>query len=194
MFSDTLIGGDGNDDLWGDFLITNTRIGGGELDLDLVVLTLTDANTLFDDTLDGGLGDDSYWGQLGDDLLIGADGADTFFFGTALEDNSSGVGLGDIFDGNDTINGFDFTNDNDMVDLDALFDILGSFSDDDDRAEGVKIEQSGGDSILTVQKSDDSTLVANFSITFDGVLLTEGAFGTFSEQNLLDIGIIVSDA
>ena len=54
------------------------------------------------DTLDGGAGDDSLWGGKGNDLLIGGAGADAFIFR--------------VGDGNDTIQGYNFA-ENDMLQI-----------------------------------------------------------------------------
>ena len=186
MFSDTLNGGAGNDELWGDFLIT----GSGELQLDLSGLALGD-DTLFDDVLSGGAGDDDYWGQLGDDILIGDLGADTFHFGTTLSEDSNLDGVDEdivIFDGDDTIRDFDFPGEGDTVDLDALFDALGT-GDADDRAGEVKITDDATGSVLTIE--DDE---AFFSITFDGLNLNLGGtedFGEFTAAELAALGIDV---
>ena len=77
-----------------------------------------------------------------------------------------------------------------MGDLDALFVALGGFADADDRADAVKIVNTSGDSILTVEDSF-GTIVADFSITFDNVTLTAGDFDTFTDLQLQALGIDV---
>ena len=196
MFNDTLNGGAGDDDLWRDFLIDVNDAGGAGLALTLgggLMLGTDGDNMLFNDTLNGGLGDDDYWGQLGDDILNGGLGDDIFHFGTTLAAGSTGGGAGTIFDGHDTIGDFSegVVGNDDTIDLDALFDALGGFTDADYRADGVKITDTGADGVITIQDSSD-TAVADFSITvlgddFGG----DGSFGQFTAAELAALGIDV---
>ena len=120
-----------------------------------------------DDTLTGGAGDDQLFGGGGDDTLTGGAGADTFHYES-------------IGDGVDVITDFSGPGgEGDFVLLDALFDALdvGFAGDAEARAEAVKIETVGGDSVLTVLDAPGGTVVPDFSITFDNAPLTEKAFG-----------------
>jgi len=83
---------------------------------------------------------------------------------------------------------FDFPIEGDMVDLDALFDALGT-GDAEDRADIVKITDDVTGSVLTISDGD-----ALFSITFDSLNLNLGGtemFGEFDAAALAALGIDV---
>ncbi|MEP3247443.1 MAG: hypothetical protein ABJN40_09065 [Sneathiella sp.] len=145
----------------------------------------------------GSLGADTIVGGGGDDTIAGGAGDDRLFGGTgnALDDGGSnvfhyygsdtaGVGGGGGNDGNDII--FDFDVNNDVINLDALFDALGAGSAED-RADLVNLVSDGTDTTITVDGE------AGFSIALDNVDL--GTFdGTLSAADLLTLkGISVSD-
>ena len=118
----------------------------------------------------GGSGPDTIDGGAGDDILIGGGGDDTFVYTS-------------ITDGNDVIADFVFAVD--TVDMDALFDALG-VATAELRADDVKITDTAGDGVLTVDG------VADFSITFTGEDFGgDGTFGQFSAAQLAALGIDV---
>ncbi len=109
------------------------------------------------DTLTGSGGDDVLIGRGGDDSMTGGAGSDLFYFD---EDPNTGS-LGD----NDTIMDFS-TSDNDIINLDALFDSLGVATADRE----VLTNDAGGDAVLTIGDGSGGAHAgaAGFSITLDG--------------------------
>ena len=192
MFGDTIDGGAGDDEIWGDFLFASD----GELELDLDGLALG-TDDLFNDTIDGGANDDDIWGQLGDDILTGGTGADTFHYGTTLSGASSGVGgiSGGIFDGEDTI--LDYSIADDTVDLEALFDVLealdgAGFAETAERLAALDYSDAGdGELKLTINDGagEANGATGDFSITFDNLLFTD--FNTQLEQDALEATFIL---
>ena len=82
--SDSLTGGAGNDDLFGgsSWDIQRDATTGIPADAGLTPPTgFTDADSRYDDTLDGGAGRDFLYGGAGDDVLIGGLGLDTLYGG-----------------------------------------------------------------------------------------------------------------
>ena len=181
MFNDTLTGGAGADALWGDFLIDLD--GDGMIDgvAALQQLELDSSgvggagDTLFEDTLIGGAGADAIWGQLGDDTLTGDAGADTFFFGTTLDGAGSGIGAGfTTFDADDTITDYSFLGEGDTIDLDRLFDALGT---------GTAAARAATVSVSTAASTvvDIAVGAADFSITLTAAGLNLGGTGAVGE-------------
>ncbi|WP_169567657.1 Ig-like domain-containing protein [Sneathiella limimaris] len=125
------------------------------------------------DTIRGGAGDDTILGGEGDDVLIGGEGSDVYMFGYPENED----------DGHDEIRGFD--EEEDAIDLDAIFDELG-VANIEDRADLINMEHVDGDTVITIDGK------ADFSITVDAVELGE-TDGAFSSAELLARGIIVSD-
>jgi len=115
-----------------------------------------------------GEGSDALYGNGGDDTLIGGEGEDEYFFSDAGTD------------GDDLILGFN--EDEDAINLDALFDELGIASDE--RAELVEID----DGTITI----DHAGAADFSITVSGADLGDTGVNYTSDELVLK-GIIVSD-
>ena len=173
-FNDVINGGDGIDTIYGDFFdLASAMFFSPDGTLTITDPTTGSTITAFEDTIDGGAGADEIWGQLGDDMLTGGLGADTFKYGDPE---------GGVFDGEgmDTI--LDFADaEADTVDLDKLFDTLGGFADADARAADVTL--SGN--VLTIGSN------AGFSITFGG---TSDAFADqtgFTDAELQALGINV---
>ena len=114
------------------------------------------------DYLNSLAGDDVLTGNGGNDVLVGGAGSDQYMYTDAS------------VDGNDTIMGFDYNiapgNDNDVINLDALFDALdistGSVSSRD-----VDVVNVGGNTEITAVY--DGATVTDFSITLDDIALTE---------------------
>ena len=104
----------------------------------------------FDNTIIGGQGDSSLWGNdIGNDLLIGGQGKNTFFYG--------------IGNGNDTIQGI---NDGDVVNLGDI--TLAQISDANISADSVSIRFNDGGSLqingtadVTYQLADGTKFSAN---------------------------------
>ena len=109
-----------------------------------------------DDSLTGGDGDDILVGGAGDDDMTGGGGDDVFLYGSAA--------LG----GHDTITDFLAGGDNDVIDLDALFDSLGVATADRDFEQA---DAGGDDTLITL--TDAGNPVADFSITLNDVNFTD---------------------
>jgi len=120
--NDTLIGGGGSDTLNGG--TDNDRVDGG----------------IGDDILYGFSGDDVILGGLGDDLIVGGWGNDTITGGAGNDTFK----YESVLDGHDVILAFDgdAVGGQDVLNLDALFDLLGVA--DGDRAGRVQITDNGG--------------------------------------------------
>jgi len=153
------------------------------------------------DWIDGGAGNDTIFGQGGDDEILGGSGSDTIYGGSGndwinggsgndtMEGNTGDDMFNDTsgddtyiynspFEGDDIIDGFD--NDgasHDTVNLDALFDTLGT--PDMDRAGDIMLDDSGSDVVLTIDG------VSDFSITFINAVANNAA--------AFDIGSAASD-
>jgi hypothetical protein len=108
----------------------------------------------------GGDGDGIFYGGPGDDTYAGGAGSDRFMFTDAATD------------GDDTILDFQTTlgggTDNDVIDLDALFDALGVVNIADRE---VLVDDSSGSTVLTIGDGSGGAHAgaANFSITLDGI-------------------------
>ncbi|MEH6474517.1 MAG: calcium-binding protein [Sneathiella sp.] len=203
-FNDVLCGGEGADTLIGDFygsyeaveLERGTRVEG---DFDIVDENGVAIGTFFEDTLQGDGGDDVLIGQLGDDTLTGGEGADTFAYEGADDWDTiyrkEEVDGDDRFrievqnntitrsEGHDFISDFNYQEEGDTIDLDALFDNLG-ITDTDQRAYQVNIE----DNVLTIEGVD------NFSITIAGDALPNVMTSTnLMSDELAELGIIVGE-
>ncbi len=129
-----------------------------------------------------------------EDLVLYDGGTGTFSlftdFGDAQVTSLDAVHVlsdpGITIDGDDTITDYDFAGEGDGVDLDALFDALGTGTPVA-RAALVKITDTGADGVITVNDA-----AADFSITvlnedFGG----NGAFGQFTVAELAALGIDV---
>jgi Ca2+-binding RTX toxin-like protein len=118
------------------------------------------------DSLDGGAGDDSLAGSTGDDTLAGGAGNDRFLYDSPL-------------DGHDLIRGFDgnAAGGQDTLDLEALFDTLGTATADRegrvqiaDRGANVDVRvDTDGDGIFdlfaaTLQTADAITVGADIAV------------------------------
>ncbi len=104
---DTLYGGDGNDSLAG-FDGNDLIYGGTGNDL---VLALSGADVMYggdgNDTGSGGAGDDTLYGDAGDDLLLGQDNDDLIYGGLGTDILRGGSGHDILYgeDGPDTLSG-----------------------------------------------------------------------------------------
>ncbi|MEH6494380.1 MAG: Ig-like domain-containing protein, partial [Pseudomonas marincola] len=126
-----------------------------------------------------GEGSDALYGNGGDDTLIGGEGSDTLDGGEGEDEYFfSDAGT----DGDDLILGFN--EDEDTINLDALFDELGIASEE--RADLVEISYDAGDDETTITVNDLGA--ADFSITIAGNDLSLDAFDVLEDK-----GIIVSD-
>lgn len=162
--SDLIFGGDGDDTIDGGAqndtvsysdrsasvtvnLGTGTAVvSGGETDTLIAIENAIGSD--YDDTIVGIASDDNdLEGGLGDDVLTGDTGADTFVYTS-------------ISDGDDTITDFDVS-ESDVIDLDELFDALGIAGVS--RSDDVILTDTGTDTILTIDGQ------AGFSITLTGV-------------------------
>ena len=144
----------------------------------------------FDEVLLGGTGADVIIGGGGDDILIGGAGDDTL---TGDADTPLDGSLGaDTFEyqagdiGLDTI--VDFVLGTDSIDLDALITGLGGSTALSDIHFGVTV---GGDTIITVDADGDTIIDAGFSITLEGVSLSQLEIESiFAGYTVVDDGVI----
>lgn len=161
-----ILGKDGND------TITATTVAAGKLQLAL-------HGEIGNDKITGGLGGDSLFGEDGNDALLGGAGNDTLFGGIGNDtitggagkdqilggegDDTINVGAGDAtvayltsLDGHDLVAGFDgnATGGQDTVDLDLLFDSLGTLTAD--RAGLVSITDKGASVDVAVNADGDA--------------------------------------
>ncbi len=133
------------------------------------------------DTIAGGAGDDTIAGGAGNDLMYSQEGEDVFHYYGA---DTAGVGGAGNTDGDDII--FDFDANDDVINLDALFDALGA-GNAETRADLVNLVSDGTDTTLTVDGA------SGFSITLDNVDLGTSD-GTLNAADLLTTkGIDVGD-
>jgi Ca2+-binding RTX toxin-like protein len=145
-----LVDGDGGND------IITGNAGNNELDGNVGNDTLrggAGSDTLYgsfdNDTVDGGIGDDRLYGGEGDDVVLGGLG-DDLIEGNYGNDTITGGGGNDTFryehtlDGHDVISDFDgdAVGGQDVLNLDALFDLLGVANGD--RAGRVNLVDNGG--------------------------------------------------
>jgi len=142
--ADTILGGAGNDIL----------VGGSQSEVQDQPGNVRAAD--LGDLIDGDDGDDVILGNEGSDTIVGGAGNDTIFGGSGDDAITGGAGddvidLGSgtdvvhytsVFDGHDVINNFDSNNTGgtDQLNLDALFDSLGTATAD--RAGRVQIDDS----------------------------------------------------
>ena len=108
------------------------------------------------DDIIGGTGNDYIAGQAGDDSLFGGNGDDRFVFQNASTD------------GHDVIHDFGANGDSDVIDLSALFDVLGIAPVD--RADHVVLNQAGSDTTITVIDGSNAA-ITDFSIVVENASL-----------------------
>ncbi|MCP4392914.1 MAG: calcium-binding protein [Alphaproteobacteria bacterium] len=176
---DALFGENGNDSLYGGS--ENDYLNGG----------------LGDDWLGGGCGEDILNGAYGDDVLFGGCCDDTLIGGAGNDSMFGGTGFDEfVFTSLDTQAGyevdtiFDFTavgNDQDTINLDAVFDALGVANVDREN----HVEVTGGWGTQYVVTVYDNAADHSFSHETFNIAIQSNVFGNVDEiKNNIDFGVL----
>ena len=135
--------------------------------------------------LNGGAGNDTLIGGDGDDLLIGGSGADTLTGG-----NDADTFLFDLlsaFTAIDTVTDFN-TGEGDVIDISSI--LSGRYNPDtDDILDFVMFEDSGSDTIVSIDRDGAGTLYG-----FQQIALLAGVTGLTDEEALITNGNLIVGA
>lgn len=147
------------------FIGTGFPVTGSELGSVITNISVGLSGTIGGADLIGGDGDDVFYAETGDDTFTGGAGSDRFLFVDATTDGDDSIG--------DFQTTLGLSAENDVIDLDALFDTLGVVAVAD-REVLLDTTTSPGDTILTIGDGSGAAHAGavNFSITLDGVDLT----------------------
>ena len=152
--SDSLVGGAGNDRIYGQDY-SDTLEGG-----------------LGNDTLDGGIDNDTLIGGAGDDQLTGGQGDDVFVFDNSGNDTITDFGAGITGNPND---GSDQT-DNDFVDMNPYYDDLSELRADFEN-DGILNQSNSTDLKARAVDSSNNTAMTG-TLTLSGVTKTDLTYDT----------------